>query len=211
MYSPSQTKERIIFNKTFEPGVLEDTITIVNDSLNKWIINSTTSYIGSNSCYISNNSKDHQYDGSVAQVSHFYFDVKFPRLLSTANLEFDWRCLGEPGFDFLRVSLINPSITPIAGTEIDHTRSIGSSKYQREITVIKGTGRNRKPVKDMVYEYQASPNWRREYIQLDLSGLRNRKRRFVFSWINSADQNTFNPPIAIDNLKVTTVMPIKDL
>ena len=197
MYSPNNSKEKVLFDGSFESGGFSGW-SVVNENTNKWIVGDAIVYDGDYSCYISKNNSENKYNGTVATVSHIYFDVKFPRFLSAADLEFEWRCLGEPRFDYMRVSMVSPN-----------KKSIGTSKYKREIQVTKGEGKNKKTTTETVYEYQGSPRWRKEYIPLDLSGVRNRKKRFVFSWINSADTNTFNPPIAIDNVRVTTVMPMK--
>lgn len=208
MYSPNQSKEKTLFDGTFESGGFQNW-TVVNDTANQWVVGTATAFEGNYSAYISNNGSDNVYTGTAASISHIYFDVKFPRFLSAADLEFEWRCLGEPKFDYMRVSMVGPRFTPVAGQAVKNKKSIGTTEYKREITTTKGTGKNKKTTTEVAYDYQASPVWRKEYIPLDLSGVRNRKRRFIFSWINSADQNTFNPPIALDNVRVTTVMPIK--
>lgn len=208
MYSPNNSKEKVLFDGSFESGGFSGW-SVVNENTNKWIVGDAIVYDGDYSCYISKNNSENKYNGTVATVSHIYFDVKFPRFLSAADLEFEWRCLGEPRFDYMRVSMVSPNKIPTIGNALPNKNSIGTSKYQREIQVTKGEGKNKKTTTETVYEYQGSPRWRKEYIPLDLSGVRNRKKRFVFSWINSADTNTFNPPIAIDNVRVTTVMPMK--
>ena len=208
MYSPNQSKEKILFDGTFESGNFSNW-TVVNDSVNKWMVGTSTAYEGTYSAYISNNNSDNLYSGTAASISHIYFDVKFPRFLSAADLEFEWRCLGEPKFDYMRVSMVGTRFTPVAGEAVKTKKSIGTTEYKTDITTTTGRGKNKKTTTEVAYDYQASPVWRKEYIPLDLSGVRNRKRRFIFSWVNSADQNTFNPPIAIDNVRVTTVMPLK--
>ena len=208
MYSPNNSKEKVLFDGSFESGGFSGW-SVVNENTNKWIVGDAIVYDGDYSCYISKNNSENKYNGTVATVSHIYFDVKFPRFLSAADLEFEWRCLGEPRFDYMRISMVSPNKIPTIGNALPNKNSIGTSKYQREIQVTKGEGKNKKTTTETVYEYQGSPRWRKEYIPLDLSGVRNRKKRFVFSWINSADTNTFNPPIAIDNVRVTTVMPMK--
>ena len=208
MYSPNNSKEKVLFDGSFESGGFSGW-SVVNENTNKWIVGDAIVYDGDYSCYISKNNSENKYNGTVATVSHIYFDVKFPRFLSAADLEFEWRCLGEPRFDYMRVSMVSPNKIPTIGNALPNKKSIGTSKYQREIQVTKGEGKNKKTTTETVYDYQGSPRWRKEYIPLDLSGVRNRKKRFVFSWINSSDTNTFNPPIAIDNVRVTTVMPMK--
>ena len=208
MYSPNQSKEKVLFDGSFESGGFSGW-GVVNENTNKWIVGDAIVYDGNYSCYISKNGAENKYNGTVATVSHIYFDVKFPRFLSAADLEFEWRCLGEPKFDYMRVSMVGIRYTPVAGQAVKNKKSIGTTEYKREISTTTGTGKNKKTVTEIAYDYQASPVWRKEYIPLDLSGVRNRQRRFIFSWINSSDQNTFNPPIALDNVRVTTVMPMK--
>ena len=208
MYSPNQSKEKVLFDGSFESGGFSGW-GVVNDTTNKWMVGTATAYEGTYSAYISNDNSSNTYNGTVATVSHIYFDVKFPRFLSAADLEFEWRCLGEPKFDYMRVSMVGIRYTPVAGQAVKNKKSIGTTEYKREISTTTGTGKNKKTTTETVYDYQGSPRWRKEYIPLDLSGVRNRQRRFIFSWINSSDQNTFNPPISLDNVRVTTVMPMK--
>jgi len=210
MYSPKQNKEKILFNGSFSDGTFCNFI-VVNDTQNQWIVGDDIAYKNNTySAYITSNGVNNNYIGSVVQVSHIYFDVKFPRVLSSADLEFEWRCLGEPKFDYMRVQWADPTITPVAGTSLANKYSIGTSNYKREITTSRGSGTSKNNVIETVYDYQSSPTWRKEYIPLDLSGVRNRKKRFIFSWINSADQNTFNPPIALDNIRVSTITSLEN-
>lgn len=208
MYSPNQSKEKVLFNGTFEGGNLSNW-NVANHTTNKWIAGTAAAYEGNYGGYISDNNSSHSYVGSVAQISHIYFNVKFSRHLSSVDLEFEWKCLGEPRFDYMRVSMVPPNITPVAGTALANKYSIGTTKFQREITTTTGTGKNKKTITEVVYDYQGSPQWRKEFIPLDLSGVRNREKRFVFSWINSADDNRFNPPAALDNVRVTTMLQLK--
>lgn len=207
-FSLNQQKEKVLFDGTFESGGFQNW-SVVNSGNNKWIVGKATAYEGTYCAYITSDDSANTYNGANASVSHIYFDVKFPRFLSFADLEFEWRCLGEPKFDYMRVSMVGPRFTPTINQAVPNKKSIGTTKYKRDIQVSKGQGKNKKTTTETVYEYQGSPSWRKEYIPLDLSGVRNRKKRFIFSWINSADQNTFNPPAAIDNVKVSTTMPVK--
>lgn len=207
MYSPKQTKEKILFDGSFASGDFSKW-NVINDDTNQWIVGDQTTYDGNFAAYVSNDQSSNQYTPTIPQVSHIYFDVNFPRLLSSADLEFEFKCLGEPEKATMRVYMVDPYDEPQAGIEVDGEYSIGSQFYERTVKKSTGVLFFRKTVEQTVYDYQASPVWRKEYIPLDLSGIRNRRKRFIFSWINVAGKNDMNPPIAIDNVKVSTIIPI---
>lgn len=207
MYSPKQTKEKILFDGSFASGDFLKW-NVVNDDVNQWIVGDQTTYDGNFAAYISNDGYTNAYTPTVAQVSHIYFDVDFPRLLSSADLEFEFKCLGEPEKATMRVYMMDPFEEPQPGVAVDNEFSIGSQFYQRTVKKSTGVLFFRKTVEQTVYDYQASPVWRKEYISLDLSGIRNRTKRFVFSWINTSKRSDLNPPIAIDNVRVSTIIPI---
>ena len=85
MYSPNQSKEKTLFDGSFEDGGLSN-CGVVNDSINQWIAGTATAYEGTHSGYISNDGSNNTYTGNIAQVSHIYFNVKFS-ILETPHQE----------------------------------------------------------------------------------------------------------------------------
>jgi hypothetical protein len=209
MYSPNQAKEKVIFDGSFSNGDFSNW-NVANDATNQWVVGSDITYQDRYAAYISNDGNNNIYDNGVNQVSHIYFDVRFPRQLSSADLEFDYRGLGIPESANMRVSLVNPNIVPVAGEMLDNEYSIGTEAHSREIATTSGILFFKKTTYSEVFEYHSTLSWKKEYIPLNLSDLRNRKKRIVFSWVNKQHDSVFNPPIAIDNVRVTTVIPVKN-
>lgn len=153
---------------------------VVNDTTNKWFIGSATTFSGGGtSIYVSNNSgTTNTYTNNVAQVSHFYKDISFPKnLQSDVTLSFYWKCVGEVGFDYGRVFLTTTETTPVAGTQVSTTFQIGLANYNNSAT------------------YQLST------ITIPRVSVIDSTKRLIFSWRNDGSVGT-NPPMAIDSLRL---------
>ena len=96
--------------------------TIVNGTaINRWFVGSAATHGSGNAIYVSRNSGvNHIYDENRYSIVHFYRDVFIPANTHHFVLNFDLVCQGQGAFDYLRVSLIDPSITPVAiGTNVN--------------------------------------------------------------------------------------------
>ncbi|PLX11336.1 MAG: hypothetical protein C0594_03820 [Marinilabiliales bacterium] len=171
------------FDGTFETGTTfaDNAWTVVNDATNQWEIGTAANNGGSNGAYISNDGgTSNTYDNSITQVSHFYVDYAFPAGETVIDLSFDWKCDGESSYDNLKVFLVPTSTTPTAGTSLS-TGQIGDTYYSEQLT------------------------WTNESITIDGSNAGS-TMRLVFSWKNDGLYGD-SPPIAVDNISITTSIP----
>ncbi|GHT06768.1 hypothetical protein AGMMS49525_15380 [Bacteroidia bacterium] len=163
------------FTENFEGNV--SAWTLVNGwQTNKWVIGSATAYEGSKSAYISNDGTANAY-GNTASIVHLYRDVE---LGANSTLTFFWKGQGESGYDELKVYLIPTSTWPTAGSQLPDNDGYGN-------IYLLGT-------------FSESASWTQGTINLPAySGT----KRLVFSWRN-ANSSAVQPPIAIDNVVLTT-------
>ncbi len=158
---------------------------IVNGTqANKWHIGAGDAtygpYEGSNFAYISNDNGNTVAYSNTASVTHIYQDIVFDDDCFEFPFSFQWRCRGEgttTTYDRMKVYLVDPSITPVAGIELT-TGQVGS-------------------------DYNQQTNWTAETITLPgrLSGT---VKRLVFSWRNDGSVE-YQPPANIDNISLTAV------
>ena len=117
--------------------------TIVNGAqTNKWFID-TAMYVSSNhSIYVSNNGGvTNTYDVTQNSASHFYADF----IATTGGcilLEFDWKNVGESGYDYLTVWKTKTNYVPVAGVDVipnSYTQLMGgpynSSNFYTHVAV----------------------------------------------------------------------------
>lgn len=171
-----------LFDGTFESGTafISNGMTSVDDDTNYWIVGTATDNGGANSAYITNDGSSNTYTNSVIQVSHFYFDYDFAAGATSINLDFDWKCDGEGSYDNMRVFLVPTSTTPVAGTSLV-AGQLNTTDYSEQLT------------------------WGTENISIDVVNAGTTKR-IVFSWKNDGSLGA-NPPIAIDNITFSEVVP----
>jgi len=169
-------------NGSFENGtstLAANGWTTVNDGTNIWIVGTATANSGTKSAYVSDGAGANNYSNAGGEVSHFYRDVAFPAGESCINLSFNWKSRGEVSFDYLRVTVVPTSVTPVAGTALSTGTIIGT--FQNQTT------------------WQAASNTLS-------SAYAGTTQRLVFSWIN--DNGTRNqPPAAVDNISLISSVP----
>ncbi|ANF49260.1 hypothetical protein A0O34_01220 [Chryseobacterium glaciei] len=149
--------------------------------VNKWAYGSATGNAG-NSIYVSNNNgvaNDYTISGA-ASVAHAYRDITVPAGTTIATLAFDWKSLGETGWDYLRVWMVPTSFMPVAGTQITA-----------------GTGRIQ-----VGGEFSNQTAWQ-NYLNtnLTLTSFAGTTMRLVFEWRNDGGGGT-TPPAAVDNINL---------
>ena len=164
---------------------------------NKWYVGTATSNGGTKSLYISNdNSTSNLYTvGSPGSV-YAYRDITIPAASTTIKLSFDYKVVGENGYDMFRVWLVPASYTPISSTT--NTPSVITASSGR-IQV----GGN----------FQAQNSYI-SYVNnsVDVSSFAGQTMRLIFEWQNDNLYGT-NPPAAIDNINLalpgpnTTISP----
>ncbi|MCK9336126.1 MAG: choice-of-anchor D domain-containing protein, partial [Candidatus Cloacimonetes bacterium] len=147
---------------------------------NAWYIGTADPYAGANSAYISNDGGvTNAYTNGSASVTHLYRDIAFDANMLEFPLSFMWKCEGEgTAWDRMRVHLVDPSVTPVAGNEL----TIG----QVGLT-----------------NYNVQADWVLANITLP-GTLSGSVKRLVFSWKNDSSSGT-QPPINIDDISLTAV------
>lgn len=171
------------FTENWESG--QGDWVFVNDSqTNAWHIGTADPHQGSYSAYISNDDgTSNAYTINSTSVSHIYRDISFPTLSLEFPLSFMWKCEGEGAYtqyDYLRVHLVDTSVTPVAGTLL-------------------ATG--------TLVTYNLQSDWTAANITLPGSHSGTTKR-LVFSWRNDGGGGE-QPPINIDDISLTAV-PVTD-
>lgn len=150
---------------------------VANDTqTNKWALGSATAYEGSNSAYISNDSgTSNAYDISASSTVHLYKDFIIPEDAANIKLKFAWKGQGEGTttiYDYLKVYLVDPTTTPIAGSLLSSGQLGEHYNLNGEWQVV------RQPLPDAIA---------------------GSIKRLVFTWRNDSSVGT-QPPIAIDDI-----------
>ena len=170
-------------NGSFENGtstLAANGWTTVNDGTNIWIVGTATSNSGTKSAYVSDGAGANNYSNAGGEVSHFYRNVTFPAGETCINLSFNWKSRGEVSFDYLRVTVVPTSVTPVAGTALSTGTIIGTFQNQAA--------------------WQSSSNTLS-------SAYAGTTQRLVFSWVNDNGTRT-QPPAAVDNISLISSAPV---
>ena len=152
-------------------------------SVNQWVVGNAIASSGTNSMYISNdNGVTNNYSTSPTEyIVHAYKDFQIPANVADVSISYDWRNVGENGWDYIRVWLVPSSFTPTTGTLIPT-----------------GTGRvnlSGNLSSDIVFK-------KAQYIQ-NITGYTG-SFRVVFEWRNDSGGGT-SPAGAIDNIEIKAV------
>jgi len=173
-----QTPATLPYTASFESDPID--WAVVNAAqTNYWIAGAAIATDGTRSMYITNDGTANAYTpSSAASVSHIYRDIQFPSSTTGFTLSFDWKCVGESSYDFLKVYLVDINTNPISGVALLEADRIGTNGYNSQST------------------------WQNGIISLPAS-LSGTTKRLVFCWINDNGGGT-NPPAAIDNINITS-------
>ncbi|MFC3159273.1 Por secretion system C-terminal sorting domain-containing protein [Chryseobacterium arachidis] len=181
-FSTTQIPGTIPYTQNFSTG---NDLQLANGTMtNKWAYGSATGN-PANSLYISNNngtSNAYTTGPSVSNYVHAFRDLIVPAGTTEATLQFDWKGVGESGWDFLKVWLVPITYTPTAGTQI----TAGGGRIQ--------VGGN-------LNQQSAWQNYFNPLVDLSTfatSGF----VRLVFEWTNDTSGGT-QPPAAIDNINLS--------
>ncbi len=166
------------FTEDFESGGLDWTI-VNGTQVNKWYVD-TVVYAGTSgqSAYISNDGgMTNDYTRTSTSTTHIYRDIFFPDDGAEEYvLSFDWMAWGEgitTKYDYLRVNLVDPSVSPTAGTLL----STGTIVNLNQDSI-----------------------WSTETFILSDS-VKGETKRLVFTWRNDGGDGN-QPPVAIDNITI---------
>lgn len=154
---------------------------------NIWVVGSATSLSPSNSLYVTNdNGATNGYNVNLASVVHAYRDITIPATAGEISVTFDYKTVGEAGWDYIRVWMVPTTFVPTTGTQIT-AAAVGSGDRIQ-------LGGN----------LQTTPNWTNISFDTPVATYQNQTRRLVFEWRNDGvfgDQ----PAGAVDNINVSVV------
>lgn len=126
----------ILLFEDFEGGVIPTTMTVVNDTNNKWVVGTTEKYAGTYGLYISNdNGVSANYSSS--DVSHIYLDIPIPNGIQKWRMRAHWKGIAEPNYDHTKIYLDpNATYVPTAGSQVSGLIQIGDNEYNNQSTWI---------------------------------------------------------------------------
>ncbi|MBS1548582.1 MAG: fibronectin type III domain-containing protein [Bacteroidetes bacterium] len=147
---------------------------------NKWVVGTATGN-PANSLYVTNdNGVTNAYTTNAASVVHAYRDIAIPAGTTDVIFEYDWKNVGENGWDYIRVWLVPVSFNPVPGTQI--TTAPGRIQVNGN--------------------HQGQNTWQQFSNQnFDLSSFAGQTMRLVFEWRNDGVGGA-QPPGAIDNIRL---------
>jgi gliding motility-associated-like protein len=151
---------------------------------NKWVVGTAVSNSPTTSLYVSNDSGvTNNYTNNAASVVHAYRDIQLPAIAGEINVSFDWRNVGETGFDYIRAWLVPASFVPTPGTQITAAASGGQQ-----------LGAN----------FVGNANFTNVNFLITATPFQGQVRRIIFEWRNDGIIGT-NPAGAIDNVNITLI------
>lgn len=177
---------------TFEDNLDTTGWVFVNStSVNKWYIDTAVASSGSKSLYISsNNGLNNDYDNSSTSVSYACRPIQFSAGVYTIG--YDWHCVGEGNYDFVRVFLVPGN----ANLQADVLPGgVSSSAFTTTVPTGWVCLSGSTPL-------NGSATWQR--VTTDFSILQDTTCQLVFLWCTDGGGGT-NPAGAIDSIVINTV------
>jgi len=151
--------------------------------VNKWTYGTATSNSPTHSVYISNdNGVTNNYNTGTASIVHAYRDINIPAGTGSINFGFDWKNLGETGWDFIRVWIVPTSYVPTPGTQI----TAGADRVQLGGNLV------------------GNANWTTVNNVVNVGTYAGTARRFIFEWTSDTSGGVA-PPGAIDNINISVI------
>ena len=176
------TAFQIVLSEDWESGI--GSWTAVDDpaSVNQWEVGTATAESGTQSAYVSDDGgTTNTYTTNDAAVSHLWIDVAIGGGVTFAQLDFDWKGVGEGNYDYLRVFIAPTSETPTGGTEINFAYNI-----------IGASGK-----------YSSAFAWTSETVDVTSLATAGATVRLILQWKNDTSGGS-QPPAAIDNIVLVT-------
>ncbi|MBK9099322.1 MAG: choice-of-anchor D domain-containing protein [bacterium] len=171
------TPGTIPFTEDFEgswPGLW----TVVNGAqTNQWFVGTAAlPYAGTKSAYISNDGgTTYAYTNTASSVVHLYRDITFSGGSGGYELKFWYKGIAEPGWDFLKVYVVDTDVIPVEAVQLPALNQVGT-EYNNQLDYVEAT------------------------ILLP-SSLTGSTKRLVFSWRNDGVDGE-QPPISFDNISL---------
>jgi hypothetical protein len=205
-------RNRVLFQDDFENsgGSLRSAWSINNfDQTNQWHVGSATFSSGTQSAYISRDSGANNIYNAGADASYCWFDIFIPYDAIRFRIYFDWKCNGEisssttayNNYDFGFIMFCLTSFLPSAGATYGASGT-GYERVDKTVTAGRISGDN---TYSTARNALGDTQWITDFMEIDntyndwATGV---NRRIVFGWQNDGSLEQ-QPPIAIDNLRVT--------
>jgi large repetitive protein len=185
-FTTPQEPAQLDWSTNFDSG--NPSFTLVNGAqTNKWIVGTATSNSPTKSLYITsdNDGLTNFYVNTSATVAHAYRDVFIPDGAGELIFKYDWKSVGEPDNDYLRVWSTPQAYNPVAGSQ---TVAINNN-YVNHSGNLNG---------------DSSTAWTTNTHSIDVTAYGGTVRRFIFEWTNNAT-NGGPPPAAVDNVSFTLI------
>ncbi len=131
------------YSQNFEGNTSE--WTLGSNSPNSWIVGTATNNGGSKGLYVSNNGSSNTYSsGSTSNTEmSASFEVNLTNV-SNAQLQFDWKCVGENGGDYGEVYIVSGGVETIISSQFElfnsstyTTKTINLQNYVGGVRTIK--------------------------------------------------------------------------
>ncbi len=158
--------------------------TVVNAGTNQWQVGTFVFNPGAKGAYIGTGAGNNNYNNGTSQTSHFYRSINFPAGETAITLSFNWKCVGESGYD--RLLVYTNTAAPAAGTPASNTTAWGTA------VLVAGP-------------YNSQSTWQTATVTLP-AALAGTTRNLIFTWQNDNAFGT-NPAIAIDNISLVSALP----
>ncbi len=179
--SITTTASATFFSEDWESGTNGWTLLDDPATVNQWEVGTAAYNSGTQGAYISNDGgTTNAYTNNDAGQCHLYKSFTSPADISAGvTLRWDWKGVGESGWDNLKVYIAASGTTPVAGSDVSSSYRIGMY-YAGSASYTTTTA--------SVSSYVSSANT--EYV-------------LIFSWKNDSSGGT-NPPISVDNIFIYT-------
>ena len=175
------TSSPTFFSEDWESGTNGWTLLDDSATVNQWEVGTAAYNSGTQGAYISNDGgTTNAYTNTDAGQCHLYKSFTSPSDISAGvTLRWDWKGVGESGWDNMKVYIAASGTTPVAGSDVSSMYRIGM--------YYAGAG-SYTTTTASVSSYVSSANT--EYV-------------LIFSWKNDTSGGS-NPPVAIDNIFIYT-------
>jgi len=139
-----------------------------------WCGTAVAGQTGVRCAYVGTTAANNNYTATAASVVHLYRVVTIPAGLSQLTLNFRFKVRGRSNEDYMEVSMIPTSMTPVAGALLN--TGMIETNYKNETAWVD-------EILDIPCEYAGTT------------------QRLVFTWVNDNATGS-NPAIAIDNVSI---------
>lgn len=171
----------------------------------QWTIGTATTavFAGTRAAYVTNNSSatppPHAYNFTGIgnpRVSHLYRNITVPAGQNNIVLSFRWICAGEGANDKMRIYLAPSNHAPAYNT----ATGVNTTAIPNGLRGIGG-------------DFSGQATWTTSTLSIP-EGYAGTTFMLIFEWTNNANNTGTNPPIAVDNVTVTSstlAVPANDL